>query len=85
MREIVQNNITLVSTMIFLVLFLLFNTVKPKFAYKANGEIRDFGINYKNKTIFPVWLIAVLLAICIYFFVMYYIAYPRINFNSLSI
>lgn len=82
-REIVQNNIPIVSVVIFLVLFILFNMAKPSFAYTKKGHIRLFGLNYKSNTVFPVWLVAIVLAITVYFFVMYFLAYPRINFKSL--
>ena len=67
-RSIVQNNVPLVSAIIFLVLFSLFNMSKPSFAYTKDGHIRLFGLSYKSNTIFPVWLVAIILAIAIYFF-----------------
>ena len=82
-RSIVQNNIPLVSAVIFIVLFSFFNMTKPSFAYNKHGHIRLFGLSYKSNTIFPVWLVAIVLAIAVYFFVMYFLAYPRINFKSL--
>ena len=80
-RSFIQNNIAVVATFIFLVLFILFNMAQPSFAYTKQGHIRVFGLNYKHKTIFPVWLIAIVLAITIYFFINYFIVYPRINFK----
>jgi len=82
-RELIQNNIIIVSIALFLVLFILFNMAKPKFAYTNKGHIRLFGTNYKNKTVFPIWLVTIVLAIAVYFFVMYYLAYPRINFKKM--
>ena len=82
-RSIVQNNVPVVSVIIFLVLFSLFNMSKPSFAYTKDGHIRLFGLSYKSNTVFPVWLVAIVLAIAIYFFVMYFLAYPRINFKSI--
>ncbi len=82
-RDITQQNIPLITIIIFLILFWVFNMMKPSFAYTNKGLIREFGLNYKNKTIFPVWLVAIILAIMIYFFVLYYLAYPRINFKKM--
>ena len=82
-RSVIQNNIAISAVGLFLVFFLLFNLMKPAFAFTKDGHLRDFGINYKNKTVFPVWLIAIILAIVTYFFVTYYLAYPRINFKHM--
>jgi len=48
--------------------------------YKDDGSIRQFGVGYRNKTILPVWLLAIILGILSYLFVLYYLAYPRISF-----
>ena len=39
-----------------------------------DGTIREFGIGYKNKTVFPVWLVAMILGILSYLFVLYAIS-----------
>lgn len=54
------------AIVLFLVLFSLFHLVKPGFAYNEHGGFRPFGIGYKHKTIFPVWVIAIILAIFSY-------------------
>jgi hypothetical protein len=71
-RNFIINNKTLVSIFLFLILFTLILLGKPRFLYNSNGTLRDFGIGYKNKTILPVWLFAIVLAILCYIFVMYY-------------
>ena len=40
-----------------------------------NGTLKHFGIGYKNKTIFPLWLISILYAIISYFIVLLYISF----------
>jgi len=52
----------------------------PSFLYKKNGHIRHFGIGYKEKTILPIWLIALVLAIFSYLAVRYCLELPKINF-----
>ena len=47
--------------------------------FKNDGSIRQFGIGYKEKTVLPIWLIAIVVAILCYVFVMYYLAMPRIR------
>ena len=54
--------------------------MKPAFLYNRDGSIRDFGVGYKNKTIVPLWLFSIILSIFSYLFVLYYLAYPKINF-----
>jgi hypothetical protein len=51
--------------------------MKPTCLYNRDGSIREFGIGYRNKTIFPIWLLSLSLGILCYLFVMYYVANPR--------
>jgi hypothetical protein len=70
----IRENATLVSIIIFLFIFGLIQTAKPLFLYKKDGSIREFGIGYKNKTILPIWLLAIVLGILSYLAVVFYIA-----------
>jgi hypothetical protein len=54
------------AIVLFLTLFSLFHWIKPGFAYNDLGGFRPFGLGYKNKTIFPVWVVAIILAIFSY-------------------
>jgi hypothetical protein len=80
LRQIIRNNITLVSIFIFITIFTLIQLYKPPFFYNHDGSIRSFGIGYKNKTILPIWLFSIILGILSYLFVLYYLAYPKISF-----
>ena len=51
LRQFIRNNITLVSIIIFIIIFGLVQLYKPFFLYNQDGSIRPFGIGYKNKTI----------------------------------
>ena len=77
-HRIIQENITLVSISLFLILFLIIQYIKPGFLYNHDGSIRQFGIGYRNKTILPVWLLSIILGILCYLFVLYYLVYPRL-------
>ena len=79
-RNFIRKNITLFAILIFLVIFTLINFMKPAFLFNENGSIREFGVGYKNKTIMPIWLFSIILGIFSYLFVMYYLAYPRIQY-----
>jgi len=55
---------------LFLVLFSIFHVSKPGFAYQENGAYRPFGIGYKHKTVIPIWVVAIILAIFSYLIVL---------------
>jgi len=78
LRTFTRNNTTLVSIVIFLVIFGFINIMKPGFLYNNDGSLREFGAGYKNKTILPLWLFSLVLGILTYVLVLYYLAYPRI-------
>lgn len=63
------------AIVLFLILFSIFHYVKPSFAYGSDGEFRQFGVGFRNKTVLPVWTVAIVLAILSYLAVMYYISY----------
>ena len=62
---------------IFIILFVIIQYIKPSFIYTKNGYIRQFGLGYKNKTILPLWLITIILAILSYYIVMYLALYSN--------
>ena len=73
----IRENITFVSVIIFIVIFGVVQMVKPMFLYNTDGTPREFGIGYKNKTIFPIWLFSIVLGIMSYFSVMCYAKYSK--------
>ena len=77
-RRIVKENITLISIILFIVIFGIIQLSKPACFYNKDGSIREFGVGYKNKTILPIWLLSLLLGILCYLAVFYYINTPRI-------
>jgi hypothetical protein len=77
-RTFIRNNINLVSIIIFAIIFIVVQIMKPGFLYNRDGSVREFGIGYKNKTIMPVWLFSLILGIMSYLVVLYYLAHPHI-------
>jgi hypothetical protein len=77
-RKFIRENIPLVSIILFIIIFILIQLWKPSFLYNRDGSLREFGIGYKNKTIFPLWLCAIVLGILSYVIVMYYLMHPKI-------
>lgn len=65
-KRFLQRNRTSLAIFIFLVLISSIHYLKPSFLYFPDGSFRVFGVGYRNKTILPVWLIAILLAIFSY-------------------
>ena len=54
-----------------IVLFLAaLHSLKPGFAYNQDGGIRPFGIGYRSKTVIPLWLIAIILAVLSYIIIL---------------
>lgn len=76
----VRKNVISVSILFFFLGFLLLSQLKPNLVYNEDGTFKDFGLGYKNKTIFPMWLVVILLALASYTFVLFLISYPRIQF-----
>ncbi len=40
--------------------------IKPRFIYNDDGTLREFGLGYRKKTIVPLWLAVIILAIFAY-------------------
>ena len=64
---------TLMSIILFLIIYYIIQYDRPLFIYNTNGTLRQFGVGYKKKTILPIWQLAILLAIISYMVVKYYI------------
>lgn len=76
-RTYIRENITLISIILFVIMFGFIIMMKPTFLYNKDGSIREFGIGYKNKTILPIWLMSLILGILSYLIVMFYLASPK--------
>tara|TARA_B100000575_G_C22585012_1_gene368109 strand:+ start:107 stop:352 length:246 start_codon:yes stop_codon:yes gene_type:complete len=80
LRQFILNNINLVSIVLFLVFFITIMLTKPAFIFDKYGKPRQFGLGYKNKTVIPIWLIVIFLAIISYLIVLFYLNYKKFNF-----
>ena len=76
-RTFIRNNITSISIIIFIILFTIIQIIEPAFLYDKDGGFRNFGIGKQKKTIIPIWLVTIILAILVYLFVLYYLAIPN--------
>ena len=68
----VRQNKIIVAILIYIVLFGIVNMLTPAFMYNLDGSLKEFGVGFRKKTIMPVWLISIFLAIIAYFSVVYY-------------
>ena len=76
-RLFIRNNITSVSIIIFIFLFIGVQKLEPSFLYNLDGSLKQFGLGRKKHTVAPVWLVSLILAIFSYLFVLYYLAIPK--------
>lgn len=79
-RNYITKNITSTSIILFVIIFSLINYSKPSFLYNNDGSIRDFGLNSSKKTIIPIWLLTLLVAMFSYLVVLYYVSIPKIMY-----
>ena len=55
-----------------MMVFLIIQFLKPSIIYNSDGSLRQFGIGYRKKTVVPLWLVVILLAIFSYTFSLYF-------------
>jgi hypothetical protein len=59
------------AIVIFLLIFSVIHWMKPAMIYNEHGGFRQFGIGYKQKTVIPIWVVSIVLAVLCYLFVYY--------------
>ena len=67
------------SIVIFAILIAIIQYIKPACLYNQNGSFKIFGLGYRNKTIVPIWLVVLILAILSYVAGMV-ITQPKLNY-----
>ncbi len=77
-RIFIRKNITAVSIILFIIIFCIVQVIKPNFIYNEDGSLKQFGLGVRQKTVIPIWLVTMILAIFSYLFVLYYLAMPKI-------
>ena len=78
-RVFIKKHIACFSIALFLAIIFVITTIKPHFLFTRNGSLRDFGIGFKNKTIIPMWLVVIIVAILSYYAVLHIIVAPKLN------
>lgn len=75
-REFVQSRPTLTAIALYGVIYALIVVTKPSLIFNADGSVRQFGLAFSKRTIIPIWLAAIVLAILCYMLVLYYVSAP---------
>ena len=78
-RLFIRNNAPSFAIIFFMCLFAIIQIIEPAFLYNGDGSFRQFGLGKQKKTILPIWLVAIVLAILAYLFVLYYLAIPKLK------
>ncbi len=74
----IRNNLAGAAIVLYIIVFMLVQYINPSFIYNEDGSLREFGVGYSNKTILPIWLVAIVLGILSYVAV-YYITLPAVR------
>jgi hypothetical protein len=74
-KSFVRANKTTIAVCVFLILFFAVHQLKPAIFYTKEGGFRQFGVGYRQKTVVPIWLFAILLAILCYLAVLCYLVF----------
>lgn len=64
-----------IAIFLFISLISIIHYMKPTLIYLEDGSFRNFGIGYRNKTVVPIWVTSIFLAILSYLLVLYVITY----------
>lgn len=65
-----QNKLSF-AILLFLIIFSAIHYFKPTLIYNEQGGFRHFGLGYKQKTVIPIWIVSIVLAIMCYLMVYY--------------
>jgi hypothetical protein len=61
----------------FFVFFSFYHFVlKPSVTYYPDGSFRPFGMEYRDETFLPIWLISLVLGVLSYLFILYLCSVP---------
>ena len=78
-QYISREALSVIAVFIYLILFGIINALRPSVIYNKDLSFRRFGIGYKNKTVIPIWLFSIVLAILVYVAVTYFFEYKAVD------
>jgi hypothetical protein len=74
LKLLVRKNRLQFAIVLFLIVFTFIHIQKPSLLYENDGSFRQFGVGYKKKTVVPIWLISIVIALLSYVMVSFYLA-----------
>jgi len=72
-KQLVRYNKISIAILMFLFIFSIIHYLKPGLLYTKEGGFREFGVGYRNKTVIPIWVVSIILAILCYFSINLYL------------
>jgi|TARA_Y100000389_G_C17463224_1_gene523372 hypothetical protein len=74
LKLLVRKNRLQFAIVLFLIVFTFIHIQKPSLLYEDDGSFRQFGVGYRKKTVVPIWLISIVVALLSYVMVSFYLA-----------
>lgn len=74
LKLLVRKNRLQFAIVLFLIIFTFIHIQKPSLLYENDGSFRQFGVGYRKKTVVPIWLISIIVALLSYVMVSFYLA-----------
>jgi hypothetical protein len=74
-KNFVRVNKTSIAVLLFVAIMFVIHQIKPALLYTKEGGFRQFGVGYKQKTVVPIWLVAIFLSILCYLAVLSYLLF----------
>lgn len=74
LKLLVRKNRLQFAIVLFLIIFTFIHIQKPSLLYENDGSFRQFGVGYRKKTVVPIWLISIVIALLSYVVVSFYLA-----------
>ena len=74
-KSFVRVNKTAIAVILFVSIMMVVHHVKPSLLYTEDGAFRQFGVGYKQKTVVPIWLVAIFLSVLCYLAVLSYLLF----------
>lgn len=61
------------AIVIYLIIMVLVLYIHPESMFNSDGSYKEFGVGISGKTVFPIWLIAIVVAPISYIAAIYYV------------
>lgn len=74
LKILIRKNRLQIAIVLFLIVFTMIHINKPSLLYENDGSFRKFGVGYRKKTVVPIWLISIIVALLSYVAVSFYLA-----------